>query len=81
MKRSAKKCVAGLIALVAGICILPASVPAYTLNHVRVDTDLWYRPNSAFYAGSRDAMRTAMRTGMCIFQKADAFVLITLLTA
>lgn len=28
----------------------------------RVDTDLWYRPNSAFYAGSRDAMRTAMRT-------------------
>lgn len=40
MKRSAKKCVAGLIALVAGICILPASVPAYTLNHVRVDTDL-----------------------------------------
>lgn len=62
MKRSAKKCVAGLIALVAGICILPASVPAYTLNHVRVDTDLWYRPNSAFYAGSRDAMRTAMRT-------------------
>lgn len=34
MKRSAKKCVAGLIALVAGICILPASVPAYTLNHV-----------------------------------------------
>lgn len=62
MKRSERMLMAGLIALLLAACSLPLPASAYTLNHVRVDTDLWYRPNSAFYAESREAMRTAMRT-------------------